>query len=72
MGDKMAAEFDMMTAIFLKGHLKLMAVGMSNSRVSKTEMLKKATDITGKVYKRTEAQRAFDDVAALILEKKNA
>ena len=37
-------------AIFLKGALRLMSVGMSHSRMSKTEALTIATTLTGNKY----------------------
>lgn len=57
---------DAATAIFLKGHLKLMAVGMKNSHFTGTEMLAKATKITGKSYKRGAYMEAATDLQVLI------
>lgn len=53
-------------AIFIKGHLKLIALGMKNSRISGTEMLKKAGAITGKTYKRGQYQQAINDLVSFI------
>ena len=53
-------------AIFLKSHLKLMALGMKNSRISKTEMLAKASAITGKKYGRSKIDDAVADLQLII------
>lgn len=57
-----ATSADKTQAIFLKAHLKLMAVGMTNSKMSKTAMLQKAAQITGILYK----VRGIDGVNAAI------
>lgn len=50
-------------AIFLKGHLRLLAVGLQPPRgVAKGVILKKASLITGKVYKRTAYLDAANDL----------
>lgn len=50
-------------AIFLKGHLRLLAWGMQPSRgISKGEILKKASLITGVTYKRTAYLDAANDL----------
>lgn len=50
-------------AAFLRGHLRLVAAGMQ-SRVKKSDLLKKATSITGKPYKRGEYAKAADEITA--------
>ena len=49
-------------AIFLKGHLKMLSLGMKNSRISGTQMLKLATNITGVKYKRGQYKEAIKDL----------
>lgn len=58
---------DMMQLITLKGALKLYAkTGMLPTRgMTITRMLALATSITGKPYKRGQAQKASDDLHAL-------
>lgn len=58
-------------AIFLKGHLKLMAVGMKNSQISGTQMLAKATALTGRKYKRGQYKLAVQDLETFITEYNN-
>ena len=50
-------------ATFLISHLKLMQLGMKNSRLSGTKMLELATNITGKKYKRGQYIQAIADLA---------
>ena len=40
-------------AVFLKGHLRLLAVGLQPRGIRKGDILKKASIITGKHYPRT-------------------
>ena len=50
-------------AIFLKGHLRLLAWGMQPSRgIRKGDILKKASLITGVTYKRTAYLDAANDL----------
>lgn len=57
-------------AIFLRGHLRLLAVGMEPARgVSKGSFLKKAGAITGKTYKRGAYMQAADDLKVFISNK---
>ena len=50
-------------AIFLKGHLRLLAWGMQPSRgIRKGDILKKASAITGVEYKRTAYLDAANDL----------
>lgn len=57
-------------AIFLRGHLRLLAVGMEPSRgVTKGSFLKKAGAITGKTYKKGQYMQAADDLKVFISNK---
>lgn len=49
-------------AIFLMYHLKLLNLGMKHSRLSGTQMLKKASAITGATYKRGQYLQAVCDL----------
>ena len=49
-------------AVFLKGHLKLMSLGMKNSRMSGKQILAAVTKITGKDYKRGQYEKALQDL----------
>ena len=49
-------------AVFLKGHLKLLSVGMKNSRMSGKDILNAATKITGNKYKRGQYTLALEDL----------
>lgn len=50
-------------AIFLKGHLRLLAVGLQPPRgIRKGDILKKASAITGLEYKRTAYLDAANDL----------
>jgi hypothetical protein len=53
-------------AIFIKAHLKMLAKGMTNSRFSGLAILKKASAITGKPYKRGQYQLALNDLVTFI------
>lgn len=52
--------------IVLRGHLKLLAVGLKNSRFSGTEILAKVTAITGTSYKRGQYRLAIEEINRLI------
>lgn len=54
------------SAIFLKAHLKMLSVGMTNSRYSGIAILKKASAITGKPYKRGQYEIALNDLINFI------
>lgn len=54
------------TAVVLRGHLRLLAVGMRNSRFSGTDILKRAGAITGAAYKRGQYSRAIADLTNFI------
>lgn len=56
-------------AVFLRGHLALLDVGMRNSRVRGSSILKKAGAITGKTYKRGQYKAARNDLNAFIQQK---
>lgn len=53
-------------AAFIKSHLKLMAIGMKNSRFSKTDMLAKASAITGKKYSTRKIGDAIADLQKIV------
>jgi hypothetical protein len=53
-------------AIFLRGHLRLLSLGLKNSRLSGTQILRLAGNITGKSYKRGQYRIARDDLEAFI------
>ncbi len=53
-------------AIFLCGHLRLLILGLKNSRLSGTQILRLAGNITGKSYKRGQYRIARDDLEAFI------
>jgi len=54
------------SALFIKAHLKLLAKGMTNSRYSGLAILKKASAITGKPYKRGQYELALNDLINFI------
>ena len=58
-------------AIFLRGHVRLLAAGMKNSRLSGTEILKRVSDVTGNKYKRGQYDAALSDLQAIIKETNN-
>ena len=53
-------------AMFIKAHLKLLAKGMTNSQYSGLTILKMASAITGKPYKRAQYERALNDLINFI------
>ena len=55
-------------AAFLKAHLRLMAVGMTNSQFSMKQMLAKATAITGTRYTKGTIDVAINDLQSVIDE----
>ena len=57
-------------AIFLKGHLKMLATGMKNSRISGTQILRKAGAISGQTYKRGQYVIAADHLQQMINKRK--
>lgn len=59
-------------AVMLRGHLKMLAAGMKNSRLSGKAILGKASELTGNKYKRGHYQLAIDDLNNLIKELTNA
>ena len=59
-------------AALLRGHLKLLDAGMKNSRMSGTKILAKASELTGKKYKRGQYKIAIADLNNLIEELTNA
>jgi hypothetical protein len=59
-------------AVMLRGHLKMLDAGMKNSRLSGTKILAKASELTGKKYKRGQYSIAIADLNNLIEELTNA
>jgi hypothetical protein len=51
-------------ATFLRFHVKLMAKGMSHSKLTRTRALELASQITGKAYKRGQHAIAAADLDA--------
>lgn len=64
------ADITRFTVVALRGHLRLMALGMRNSAITKTEMLAKATAVTGKPYKRGQFDDAIADINKWLEEHK--
>lgn len=56
----------MLQAITIKAHLKLMKLGLKNSRMTGRDMLNAATKITGKTYKRGQYELAYDDLKVFV------
>lgn len=56
-------------ATFLRAHLRMLAAGM-DCRGRKSDMLKKATRITGISYKRGEYDKAADDLTKWLEDQK--
>lgn len=50
------------SVVALKQHCKMISIGMTHSRISKTEMLRRAGEITGKKYKRGQHDQAVADL----------
>lgn len=59
-------------AVFVRGHCRLMAKGMSARGVRKGDVLKRAGAITGKTYKRGEFNLAAEDLTSKIEEWKKS
>jgi len=59
-------------AVLLRGHLKMLEAGMKNSRLSGKQILAKASELTGKAYKRGQYTAAVADLNTLIKEIDNA
>jgi hypothetical protein len=55
-------------AVFLRGHLRLLAAGLKNSQLSGRDILAKASAVTGRTYKRGQYQTAIDDLNVIIKE----
>ena len=53
-------------AIFLKAHLKLQRVGMKHSTLTKTDLLRKASAVTGKKYTGKTIDVAIADLQAIV------
>ena len=59
-------------AVMLRGHLKMLDAGMKNSQLSGTKILAKASELTGKKYKRGQYAIAITDLNNLIEELTDA
>ena len=58
---------DEVQAAFLKAHLKMVKVGLMPSKgMTKTKLLKKASDITGVKYKRGQYDKAIFDLQKIV------
>ena len=58
---------DEVQATFLKAHLKMVKVGLMPSKgMTKTKLLKKASDITGVKYKRGQYDEAIFDLQKIV------
>lgn len=53
-------------AIILRGHLRMLAAGMKNSRAPGTQILKAVSNITGNTYKRGQYTIALEDLQQFI------
>ena len=62
-------QYDRFQLVLLKQHCKLMSLGMCHSKISKTQMLKMAGNVTGKKYARGEHAKAAADLADIIKER---
>lgn len=55
-------------AIFLRAHVRMLAAGMKNSRMSGTQILRAVSEITGHIYKRGQYDIALEDLQRIINE----
>ena len=53
-------------ATFLKSHLRLLSLGMTNSKMSGKQILNLATNLTGNPYKRGQYKEAINDLNLII------
>lgn len=53
-------------AIFVRAHLRMLAAGMKNSRLSGTKILEAASKLTGHIYKRGQYAIALEDLQRII------
>ena len=59
-------------AMLLRMHLKALEKGLKNSRLSGTQILAKASKVTGRAYKRGQYQVAIEDLNNIIKETAHA
>jgi len=59
-------------AVTIRGHCRLMALGMTHSRFTKTTILELAGEITGVKYKRGQHDIAAEHLTAWIEKDKRA
>ena len=58
---------DEVQAVFLKAALKMIRIGLKPSRhLTKTKLMAKASQISGVKYKRTEIDKAIEDMETII------
>jgi hypothetical protein len=57
---------DRFAAVLLRGHVKMLAAGMRNSRMSGKALLAKVSELTGNTYKRGQYDAALADLNQLI------
>lgn len=50
----------------LRGHCRLMAAGMTHSKLTKTRVLELAGEVTGKTYKRGQHAQAAEDITEVL------
>lgn len=53
-------------ALFVRANLRLYAKGMTHSRMSKRYLMDRASNITGKTYKRGQIETAIADLTSII------
>ena len=63
---------DRFQAALIRGHLRLHIAGMKHSKMTGTQLLAAASNITGKTYKRGQYKAALADIQAFIKETDNA
>lgn len=55
-------------AVFLKGHAKMMSLGMTHSKLSQTAVMRQIGGIVGKTYKRGQINMALEDITNWLKE----
>ena len=53
-------------AAAIRGHCRLMAAGMTHSKLTKTRVLELAGRVTGKIYKRGQHAQAAEDITEVL------
>lgn len=57
---------DRFQALAIRGHCRLMAKGMTHSKLTKTRVLELAGNVTGKTYKRGQHAQAAEDISEIL------